>query len=278
MTSPEFRTQSNLTGDALGPNEPERDTSEVIIIGEDSRAITFDTSYLSQEEVTQLAALQQKVRARQEAASPLDTRQANSLVEAVALTPDPEKQREFAEHFLYTLARQHGTVGHEELRSHVEYVLDRAHKLGQGALEAISTQALEFKDALLRRKDEELKALRIEASEARIETALLAVAVERAFDEDTAYFMGDPEEMARIELLRDRVRQSTDSSIWEMFDAKQDESVLDAPTQKPITTDELESMSSYVTAEDVSPARGIALEQSRALEEALALARPSSEF
>ncbi len=83
MTSPEFRTQSNLTGDALGPNEPERDTSEVIIIGEDSRAITFDTSYLSQEEVTQLAALQQRVRARQEAASPLDTRQANSLVEAV---------------------------------------------------------------------------------------------------------------------------------------------------------------------------------------------------
>jgi hypothetical protein len=89
--------------------------------------------------------------------------------------------------------------------------------------------------------------------------------------------MGNVEEMARIERLRDQVRQSTDSSIWEIFET-QEELVLDSPRPARITTNELETMTQYVTSEEVSPVQGIAIERDKALEEALALARPSSEY
>jgi hypothetical protein len=277
MNSPEIRTSSNLTGDALGPNEPERDTSEVIIIGEDSRVEQLDTSYLSDDEKAELVALQTKIEARKAATAQLDARQADSLVEAVTLTADPQRQETFAQHFLLTLARQYGTVNHEDLRAHVEFVLSRAHKLGEGALNAASKQALEFKEAQLKRKEAELQALRMEAAEAKIETAFLAAASEHAFTEQLAYYMGNVEEMARIERLRDQVRQSTDSSIWEIFET-QEELVLDSPRPARITTNELETMTQYVTSEEVSPVQGIAIERDKALEEALALARPSSEY
>lgn len=280
MISAESHPQSNLAGDALGPSEPTTNTNEQIIIGENSIPVTLDATYLDSTEMEQLRELQRKIHVRRGAESQLDIRQADSLVEAVALAGSPHKQRDLAEHFVQTIARQHGATSSEVLDAHVDRVLGHAHQLAEGALASTVRNALEFKDARIEEYVVLVKKLRAEVAEARIDTALVAIATEHAFDAQLADYMGDAEEMERIEGLREQVRQSMEPGLRKLFETAPPTEYPINPQNERVTTAQLEEMAKHVTADDKSPARGAlsASETESLLQAALALARPSSEY